>query len=280
MQPKVYVKFPKAGLGNKLLTWSRAYVFAELNGFELHTSSWFSLFWGAWFRRENRKRIYIGYFKRYGFITSSRYFFCRLFYKKIEEPVIEKLSTIPRNTLYVFNKTYRTFDFFDEVRPNKTLVKQGLYNMLTPLVKTAYEKTEKPVIGMHVRRGDFKFSNTITPLGFFIEVLEEIRTQTGEALPVTVFTDADKEDLSALLNLSNVSLAQPNADIVDILLLASSKYLITSVSSTFSYWSAFLSDGIIIKPPEEWHVPFRTKDDQAFKHEILWDIGTNHQTFV
>src|SRR4051812_7423773 len=103
MQSKVYVEFPKAGLGNKLLPWSRAYVFSKLNGLEMHTSSWFSLFIGAWLRKENKKRIYWGYFKKAGWPTSVRFFFYRLLLKKVEEPEIETGVKLGRNTLFLFN---------------------------------------------------------------------------------------------------------------------------------------------------------------------------------
>jgi hypothetical protein len=270
VKAKVYVKFPKAGLGNKLLTWSRAYVFAELNGLELHTSSWFSWFVGAWLRNEQKKRLYIGYFKKKGLLADFLFFCYRLFYKKIEEPNIEKINLPQNKTLYVFDKTFRTFDFYAEIRPFKALVKEGLFKMLTPAVKKAYENAEKPVIAMHIRRGDFKIANPITPLSFFIEVLTEIRTQAGKDLPVTVFSDANEEELKPILQLPNAQLATQNADIVDLLLLARSQYLLTSISSTFSYWAAFLSEGVIIKPAEEWHEPLRDETDPLSSKEIIW----------
>jgi hypothetical protein len=89
-------------------------------------------------------------------------------------------------------------------------------------------------------------------------------------LPVTIFTDANSKEIEDLLKLPNVSLASSNPDIVDILLLADSKYLLTSVSSTFSYWAAFLSEGIVIKPPKEWQAPLRHETDPLREKEILW----------
>ena len=58
---KVYVDFPKVGLGNMLLVWARAVVFCKLNNLDLTTSSWWGLRWGALLRRESKKRLYYQY---------------------------------------------------------------------------------------------------------------------------------------------------------------------------------------------------------------------------
>lgn len=270
MSSKVYVRFPKAGLGNKLLTWSRAYVFARLNQLEMHTSSWFTFFIGSWLRRENKNRIYLGYFKQAGVLKKIRFELYKLFLKKETEPLLEKIKELPKNQLFVFDKIFREYDFFKEIRPYRSIVKEGIFDMLTPKIKKQYESIEKPVIGIHVRRGDFKLGGHITPIEFFVEVVESLREQSDKLLPVTIFTDADREEIQPLLDLPLVKTAQPKAHIIDILLLAESKILVMSVNSTFSYWAAFLSEGIVIKHPIEWHVPLRAEDDALKCKEIEW----------
>ena len=52
---KVYIKFPKTGLGNMLLVWARGVAFAKLNNLSYGTSSWWGLRWGALIRREQKK---------------------------------------------------------------------------------------------------------------------------------------------------------------------------------------------------------------------------------
>ncbi len=271
MSSKVFVKFPKAGLGNMLLTWSRGYIFANLNNLELFTSSWTRIHAGAWLRRERKKRLYKGYFKEGNILKSAIFFFSLSFNKKIHEPQVEKMASTNGDTVYIFDKIFTDYDFFKEVRPYRKMVRDGLYDLLRPSLKIRLNRYEKPEIGIHIRRGDFTRGSTLTPLSFFIEVVNGIRQQIGKDDSVTVFTDAEPEELNELLALPFVSVAEQKADILDILLLASSRIVVLSMGSSFSYWAAFLSDGIIIKHPNEWHAPFRSKSDPMFKKEIKWN---------
>src|SRR4051812_14976465 len=119
---KVYVKFPKAGLGNMLLTWSRAYAFSQLNGLEMHTSSWAGIHWGALLRRERKKRFYVGYFKEGSLFKKLRFLYYVIRRTNTVEPVVERRNTI-NNDLFVFNKIFTDYDFFKEIRPHKDLVR-------------------------------------------------------------------------------------------------------------------------------------------------------------
>lgn len=97
-----------------------------------------------------------------------------------------------------------------------------------------------------------------------------LRKDAGLELPVTVFSDAEPSEIEELTKLNNIKLAEPKPDILDILLLASSKIVVLSIGSSFSYWGAFLSEGIVIKHPKEWHVPFRAEYDPLYSKEIKW----------
>lgn len=272
MSAKVYVRLPRVGLGNMLLTWSRGYVFSKLNHLELYTSYWAGVRPGAWLRGEKKKRIYYGYFKEEPVIKRTRLLGYLVFRNKIYEPPVVRLENINAETLFVFNKIFIEYDFFKDLRPYKKTIQEGLFAMLNEKLKKSFDRYEKPVIGVHIRRGDFKIGCKITPVSFFAEVIESIRSDIKEHLPVTVFTDGDFEEIEPLFKLGGVKLAEPKSDILDILLLASSKILITSIGSTFSYWGAFLSEGIIIKHPEEWHAPFRLENDNNFLSEAKWKV--------
>jgi Glycosyl transferase family 11 len=113
------------------------------------------------------------------------------------------------------------------------------------------------VISVHIRRGDFKLGNPITPTGFFINSINLAREISGMELPVTVFTDAAPGEIKDVLAMPNVTLADNKPDILDILLMSKSKMIVLSRSSTFSYWGAFLSDAVIIKPEEDWQNDLR-----------------------
>jgi hypothetical protein len=265
---KVYVKFPKAGLGNMLLTWSRAYVFATLNGLEMHTSSWSRIHFGAWLRRERKKRLYFGYFKQGGLLKSFRFLYYLTNRRKIFEPPVQVINVSNADVVFVFDKIFTEYDFFKEIRPYRTLIEDAIFNMLTPHLRRQYEQFKQPIIGIHIRRGDFLIGSTLTEMSFFIEVVKRVREIAGSDLEVTLFTDAKPEEVKELASLKNVRIAEPKADILDMLLLARSQILVLSIGSTFSYWAAFLSKGKIIKHPDEWHVPF---DDSDSCRENIWD---------
>lgn len=74
MKAKVYVKFPKTGLGNMLLVWANAFVFAKMNKMELVLSSWWGFHWGAILRKERKKRLYYNYFKETNVFKRCLYF--------------------------------------------------------------------------------------------------------------------------------------------------------------------------------------------------------------
>ena len=135
-----------------------------------------------------------------------------------------------------------------------------------------------PVIGIHIRRGDFKMGNPITPLSFFIEGIKLVRECAGSNLPVTVFTDASKEEITDILQLPNVSLAAPKPDILDIILLSKSKVLFLSKSSSFSYWGAFLSDALVVRPINDWQKKIRESNDRSNYREFFFDETINETT--
>ncbi len=56
--------------------------------------------------------------------------------------------------------------------------------------------------------------------------------------------------MAEVLSAPNVRRSGNNSDIVDLLLLSKSKVVITSRSSTFSYWSGFLADAPMILHPD------------------------------
>lgn len=152
-----------------LLAWSRAYAFAHLNNLEMHTSSWLCIHWGALLRRERKKRFYFRHFKQAGLLKKLRFLLYILTKNKTVEPPVETLSKIDTNQLFVFNKIFLDYDFFKEIRPYRELVKKGIFDMLRPEVKEQYNLYKKPVIGMHIRRGDFNRGSTITPLTFLLK---------------------------------------------------------------------------------------------------------------
>lgn len=237
-----------------LMIWARGLVFARLNGFNLATSSWWGFRWGALIRREQKKRLYWKYFVETPLYLQLLSRLQWRYKKIIVEPPIEKITdtTLHDKTLFLFNQVMPDYDLFGSIKNYHGIIATELFQALHPSRKELLTKFEQPVIGIHIRRGDFKLGSTLTPVDFFIDGINIIRQVLGECLPVTVFTDADMDEMGGLFLLPSIKLAEEKADILDILLLSKSRFLLLSAGSTFSYWAAFLSDAFVIRPASDW----------------------------
>jgi hypothetical protein len=236
-----------------MLVWAKGMLFAKINGLPLVISSWWGFHWGALIRRERKTRLYLGYFKETGLLERlvTR---CQLCFRKIiPEPAIgHMVEEDNTKTIFFFNKVITNEDLFYGIRDHQEIIRQELYAMLNPGMKKRLDSYPVPVIGVHIRRGDFKIGNQTTPLEYFINAINLIRQTVDENAPVTVFTDADKTEISELMKLPNIVIAENKPDILDILLLSKSKIMVLSRSSTFGYWAAFLSDALVIRPHNDW----------------------------
>jgi hypothetical protein len=101
-------------------------------------------------------------------------------------------------------------------------------------------------------------------MDWFQRCVQQVRSSVP-GLPVRIFSDASEHDLTPLLAIGGVTLARPNPSIVDILLLAKAKALITSGTSSFSSWGAFLG-----AMPTAWY-PGMRKGDQGYATDLAVD---------
>ena len=276
---KVYVKFPNTGLGNLMLVWAKGFVFAHINDLELVTSSWWGFRWGAIVRREKKKRIYINYFRE---TSLAKRVLMHFFVKKrrvCHEPVISKISDAEKksNRIYLFdNPTTGENELFGALRDYRDLIRKKIFEMLMPRQKHQLDKGMVPVISVHIRRGDFKIGNPITPLSHFISVINIIRKESGKNVPVTIFSDAGESELTDILKMEEVSMVAENSDIVDLLLMSQSKIIVLSQSSSFSYWAAFLSDALVIMSSTDWQ--YKIKESGEKYTEFKWNANDTQST--
>ena len=115
-----------------------------------------------------------------------------------------------------------------------------------------YKSEKSPVIGVHIRRGDFVKNGSAVNLDYYIQVIKTIRFINGNNLPVTVFSDGHRAELNPILQLNNVEIFDSKDDLIDLLTLSKSKILITSIGSSYSYWAAFMNNGVVIHHPKSW----------------------------
>ncbi len=110
------------------------------------------------------------------------------------------------------------------------------------------------------------------PNEWYVRCISQAKSRLDEEIPAVVFTDAFPEQIAPVLNLPGVRLAEPNPAIVDILLMARARVLITTSSSTFSMWPSFLG-----RMPSVWF-PARWREQTNFarpEFECYTDLEGN-----
>lgn len=258
MQSVVHANLPRGGLGNKLLVWARALVFAHTNHLPLFVSNWAEIKIGPYLRGEARKRQYWGYFndpRQASWLRRASF----LFFQNAYEPSLKRNPGPRHPTVYTFNRMPAWQDYFEDIREHRDLVRDSFYGIVAPKYVATARASEAPIIGVHIRRSDFQEENrdvqigqacnVRTPLDYYKDVIQRIRAVQGAALPATIFTDGVEEEIADVLALPATRMADRNADIVDMMLLSQSRCLVVSAGSTFSYWAAFLGDCPVIKHP-------------------------------
>jgi hypothetical protein len=264
-----HARLPKAGLGNKLLVWAKAYVFSCLNDLPLVVSGWNRIHMAPLLRGGDL-RLYWNYFKRTdqvgwkGRLQAGRYS------QMVFEPPAKRTQTQSTGVVYQFSTVPPWDDYFGDIRDHRHLVRDGLINMLVPNRAHEVASVRPAEICVHARLGDFRklcpnekfetVGGVRTPLEYFRTVIREIRAANGANLPVVIVTDGSRKELVDLLDLGNVSVAPKRTGIADILVMSKSRILISSAGSTFSYWGGFLGDCALIQHPDHVHKPVRPPD--------------------
>lgn len=268
MNPLVIARLPKAGLANKLFVWARARVFSHENQLPFLVIGWFDPKLGPWIRREKNKRIYYGYFHTTGNLWHLVKYMITVRKKSF---IVEPTALSEGRNFYIFSKIPHWDQYFEGLMPYRDYLKTELFNLMKPHIQQKIHESQVPEVGIHIRMGDFKkitneseFKNvgaTRTPLNYFVTVINQLKVKLGPGTHFSVFSDGHRGELNEVLSIPNVSMAQPNPDIIDLWLLSQSKVIVTSAGSTFSYWAVFLSEADII-----YHENFIFKIFASNKH--------------
>jgi hypothetical protein len=281
----VISKLPNAGLGNKLFTWGHGVIFAKKNELRHYSIGWTKIKIGPILRRETSLRFYRNYFKSSVLVSKIKF----IFFKKSREVILksyldcQKTENVDVDSLYIFNEVPHWSDYFKGLRENQEFVVDVFFKSLSPKIYDEYLKKKEPVIGVHIRMGDFKkvaatqdFSkvgHARTPMQYFIDVISQLRTASEITLPVTIFSDGNANELSEVLSLPNVYLAEDDLDILQMLHLSKSKIIVLSAGSTFGQWAAFLSNAAIINHYQHFHSYIRPSTTNVHSFEGVIDIN-------
>jgi hypothetical protein len=285
----VVCKLPKAGLGNQLFPLMKAYTFAHLNHLPVIVTNYHQLKIGPYLRREKVKRKYGGFFTfQKNMLLAQLDKWKANTYGKFEiiEPVVQQQQPPPSAVRYVFSGMPHWDNYFAGLKENRLLVIKLFWKLVSQNVKKNIIAKTAPCISVHIRMGDFRklkegedFDKTgivRTPENYFISVINGIRKIHGSKLPVSVFTDGYIHEFEALFKLENIKLVEGNSDLEDLILLSKSKLIVTSATSTFSYWAAFLSDAIVIKHPAHTKTVIRSAESNAALYEGALDEQNLH----
>jgi hypothetical protein len=234
-----------------LLPWARCEIFRHKWNAPMLAPRWTAPKLGPLLRREKDKRYYLRQFKKDGYVTGLARLALLLRARRIGEkefvPGAADAASGGRKTLVVFSGME---GMFAPLLAHREMIRHRLLEILSPGVRRQFARQVTDfVIGVHVRRGDKPVlergepqahPNQAMPDEWFIRCIQNLRRMLGFAAPVQIFSDGRRHELRALLALPNVKLAPENPAIIDMLMLARSRILVTSAHSTFSMWAAYL----------------------------------------
>jgi hypothetical protein len=255
----VVPRLPHAGLGNMLLVWARAVVFAELNQLPIRQPNWQLPHIGPWLRRERCKRYYGSFFTSHHYKSGLRSFAGGVAYQKYfhHNPLIEKIDlntaqyAMNGKHSFVFDEMPPWQDYFQDLKQYQSLIKQKFFADIRPQLLKQILSRPRPAIALHIRRGDYGSPEGVndfatqrivyTPLEWYVSTLSSLRQTLGYDIPATIFSDGRADELGDILRLPNVNLSPEASALSDLITMSRSKLLVASCHSSFSGWASYLS---------------------------------------
>ncbi|QXP80019.1 MULTISPECIES: alpha-1,2-fucosyltransferase [Winogradskyella] len=261
---ELYLKFPRYGLCNKIITWAKAFVWCKENDADLFVKSWVHVPIGSVLRREKAKRWYRNFF-----ITPSMPFLKKI--KFFKAPIIHSIDDdkIKGNQYYKFESTPLITDIPLLANYRNEII-TSFFEMIEEKHLKTLEQIKSPIIGVHIRRGDFITNGSVLDLTYYIDVINDLRKINGNNLEVVIFSDGHENELLSILELPNVSLFKTVNDLIDLIVLSRSEILVTTKGSSYSYWAGFISDAAVIHHPETWVKECRPEKINTLKYEGVY----------
>lgn len=225
----------RTGLGNMLITWARAVVFAKENNARLIAPAWTNFFrLGPILRMEKDKRLYMGQFTNSEYITGFR----RLVYLACHKRIKERDYNGQSNGVVYFAGHEEGMRLVQQYRD---VIARELYRISNPIYQKSLAALPERFVGVHVRIGDFSKVGFALDNDFYIRAIQIAIERMGGDVPVLVFSDARQEQLKYLTDRFPSLRIMPNAPALqDMLTLSKSSILVGTNRSTFSAWAAVL----------------------------------------
>lgn len=243
----------RPGLGNMLLPWARAEVFARRNGARIIKPAWNTVRLGPYLRREPQKRYYMGFFNALDHVHGLAKLACLARAARLSE---SDLATAAMATGFDQGKPCVVCfkglgDYFAPLLDEHDFVRRRLWQMTRPALRTSGDLYGGRFIAMHIRRGDLTragltqrqlaSAELYTPTDWFVAMARALRQRSEfDAMPLVLFTDGSADEVSDVLRVDKVRLHSSGPAIADLWTLAHASLLFATGHSTFSMWASYL----------------------------------------
>jgi FMN phosphatase YigB (HAD superfamily) len=264
----IIVRQKRFGLGNKILSWANAFYWSKKNDANVVVTGWTHIPFKSILRREQTLRWYRGFFKTNFFQTIKNLRLYILPFKAITEITQNPGKKEKRHLLQLVPKL-SDLNYLKEFR--KEIISE-FYKLINIKLLNRTLEIKNPVIGVHIRLGDFVNIGYATEIDYYVQVINKLREQAIKPLPVTIFTDGTNVQLKEILKLPLIEVFKSENDLIDLLVLSSSQFLVTSKGSTYSYWAAFLNEHSVIHHPNTWLKESRDQQTNSIKFEGILDF--------
>lgn len=275
------VRLGGAGLGNILFPWARAIIFARKNNLELINTTWKTLKIGPLLRGEIDTRGYSSLFEENN-IKGLKKFNLLNFKKRYSENNINEFLNEKSESVLIFtNMKNQMLDILDDY----DIVKNELCKITKKEHLENIKKFDGKGITVHIRMGDFTIpgseaeirngkTNCRLPLKWYISIINKIREEINNDIPVNIFSDGKDEELKEILSLSNVKRHYYGSAIADMLAISKSQLLIAS-NSTFSLWASYLGRMPTIWFPGTHRIKLYKNSPEIFEDSIDYNDNLN-----
>lgn len=146
----------------------------------------------------------------------------------------------------------QTEKYFKDYEPEIRQIFKWKEEFKAQIKESAKAIFERPVIGIHVRRGDYVSNPNYhsLPPSYYVQALEKFFPEWPDSHNILVFSD-DISYCKTHFNGSNIYFSEGRSDIEDMCLLSQCESFILS-NSSFSWWASYLSNtkGQVIRPTQ------------------------------
>ena len=244
------IRIGGAGLGNILIVWATALVYSKRNNLTRIQTTWRTLKFGTFLRKERDKRMYFDLFTGKDGVSGFKKFYLLNFSNQVKY-----FSSIDK--------------LFQPFKSEHKFIKKELFKLINPSHLLRVNNITKKSIAIHIRFGDFELSddefelrkgswNYRLPIKWYTSMIKNIRS-IDLNIPIYIYSDANESDLNDILSFSNCNLVYFGSSISDMVGLSQSNLLIAS-GSTFSMWASFLGQNHTIWFPGQMRQKLINKD--------------------